>query len=419
MLVALFSFIIICGMCELALRAAHFKPGFRIQSGHFRKVDSLIIRKGFYADSSGIQRISDEAREAARRHIAEKHLPMPPPPNWHGGTYYLPYYYMELQKEHYKSTFKSFIETLDASYSDDSTFVAAVKNYVQDPINSSGFRSIEFKKYPRKTSILLLGDSYTWGHNACNITNSFADLLLAKGYAVYNTGIIATDPAQYLQIAKIFVPLLEPDFVVVNFFMGNDIQYFRRQPQPYMPVFYCTNAGNLVACPDGIYFRSAQEAYDYSLARVSIPAGPAFNRLCSHTVITTLLWNVLDRVGAVDNAEPLYDAYLQKVRAIALQHPYTNVQLKEIKSVTEQHQGRFLLVVIPSPKAKKLIVPEKGNEVFEGLGYHVPPVTKHHYKGHYNDSGHAVHADFIDSLIRTHLRQSLHSSLHQFSVISR
>ena len=85
---------------------------------------------------------------------------------------------------------------------DDAEF--AYLDYATAPVNEEGFKSIAFKKYEtEKTSILLLGDSFTWGLTAVPSFKSFADVLAARGYVVYNTGIVGNDPAYYAAIAKL------------------------------------------------------------------------------------------------------------------------------------------------------------------------------------------------------------------------
>jgi hypothetical protein len=66
---------------------------------------------------------------------------------------------------------------------------------------------------PGKTKVMLVGDSFAWGMSANPVYNSYADFLLAKGYCVYNLGIIGTDPAQYEAVVKKYTPILQPDVI--------------------------------------------------------------------------------------------------------------------------------------------------------------------------------------------------------------
>lgn len=402
-------------LSEFALRASGYKPGFRMNYQYFTPVDSLYELSGFYADSNGILCISQEARQfiSAELHTKNNAKELTPlDATQSAEVFHLPLHFMKLRENNYHSPFKSFLETLDApADAADKEFFNAIKDYTLSPINASGFKSIEFKRYNgKRKSILLLGDSFTWGHSAKNITDCFADLLLTKGYVVYNTGITGVDPAQYLQITKVLVPLLKPDYIVVNFYMGNDIKYFKREPLPYVPVFYCTNAGNLISCPDGIYFMSAKEAYDYSLSNFIIPKGIPFNDFCSRFVLTTLLWKTLVSYGMVDGSIPQFKEYFAQAYRLKTKTPYSDLELREIKKITEAHNGKFLLVVIPSFENGKFHYPQDVPTLFLGIDYFVPPIEKKHYHqktdGHYNSSGHAMHADFIDSLVKSYPLQA-------------
>lgn len=394
---------------EYFLQKQGFKPGYRLYSIYFRPVDSLFSIEGFYADSNGIFCVSQEARAFIASELKTKNSPLELTPykeNQSPEIYSLSEDFIELRDSSYRSEFKSFIERIDME--DDTAereFFAAVKQYVMCPINSNGFKSIEFKKYnSKRKSILLLGDSFTWGHSTSNKTNSFADLLLARGYIVYNAGISGADPAQYLQLSKILIPLLGPDFVVVNFFMGNDIQYFNREPEPYMPVFFSTNAGNLISCPEGIYHRSPEVAYDYTLSVYTIPVeNSIFNRFCSTTAFGTLVWRALAKIGLADVTVPRFMDYTRQIRQVATDKPYADVQLKHIREITQRHSGKFLLIAIPELKGRRFVFPDDIEGLFEGIQYFTPSVKIEDfstYDGHFNDLGSAMYAEFIDSLLR-------------------
>lgn len=403
------SAIVVLIIAEVALRIAGMKPGFRISSQYFTEVDSLYLLKGFIADSNGILCVDSETREYIRSEIATKNskgelLPLDRLQSTE--VYTLPEDYIALRYPEYKSQFKKFLSSLGSEDSSELDFTTAVQEYVKCPINANGFKSIAFKKYASKRkSILLLGDSFTWGHSSSNKTNGFGDLLLTMGYIVYNTGITSTDPAQYLQLAKILIPQLQPDYVVVNFYMGNDIFFFERKPKPFIPVFYCTNAGNLISCPEGIYFYSPQEAYAHTLDVFKIPIGESrLNNFCAKTVIGTLFWRMLAKLNLTDVMLPKYADYYTRVRKLTTPTPYSDKQIKEIKAITERQGGKFFITVIPSLAGNDFLYPNEKQPLLTGISYHVPPITLEHYEhkldGHYNDLGHRMHAEFIDSLIK-------------------
>jgi hypothetical protein len=93
--------------------------------------------------------------------------------------------------------------------------------YIADPI--LGFRlkhDLEIKPTDT-TRILMLGDSFTQGNE---VSQTFSQLLAAKLNAqVINAGIRGGSPLQYYLWLKTEGLKFNPDFVVVNFYLGNDI----------------------------------------------------------------------------------------------------------------------------------------------------------------------------------------------------
>jgi len=407
-LLSLITLVIALSIAECVLRMKGVQPGFKTSVKFFKRVDPLYILEGFHADSNGVFSVSREARQVICNVLQTKQMKEVSINRQQcADVYSLANDFIKIRSESYRSDFKSILEKINSEEdAADKEFSDAVKEYINCPINSNGFKSIEFKKYKgKRKSILLLGDSFTWGHSASNITNGFADLLLAKGYIVYNTGISGADPPQYLRLSQLLIPQLKPDYVVVNFYMGNDIQYFERKPKPFMPLMYITNAGNLFACPEGVYFESAQEAYDFSLAELTIPAEGAFNNVCSKTAIATLLWRSLQK----DDLPPAillprYAGYLKKVKQAATETPYSDIEIEQIKETAEQYEGDFLLIAIPQLKEGKFVFPDSDPRLFKRLEYFVPPVELKHYHqftdGHYNDLGHAMHAEFIETVLK-------------------
>ncbi|MDB5284332.1 MAG: hypothetical protein JWO06_3407, partial [Bacteroidota bacterium] len=178
--------------------------------------------------------------------------------------------------------------------------------YVHCPLNSAGFRSPEFLETVNSApKVLLLGDSYTYGHSTKNKTYSFADLLMTKKYAVYNTGLSAADPPQYLSVARKYIPLIKPQYVVVNICMANDVDYYEKKYRPYQPYYYVTNAGCLDACPRGLNMANANESYQLIRSLIYIPQTSCLNRLCSKTCLATLVWTAFRKIKFGSVTPPL------------------------------------------------------------------------------------------------------------------
>ncbi len=397
---------------EVVLRMFGFHPGYHTNSQYFTPVDSLIEYKGFYTDENGITKIDSLAAINVAKRISTNNRSFDL--NEAGEVNYLSYYFIQFQNGELNNSLYNYYKELNKKSKHLLTeFEKNVLLYIHSPINKDGFRSISFQPYSDdKTSVLLIGDSFTWGHSATNVTNSFADDLLSKGYIVYNTGITATDPTQYLAIAQKYIPILKPDYVIVNFFIGNDILYSKREAKPYQPVFYATNAGILMANSEDMFFPSPKAAYQHVIDNWYIPVKEnIFNRLMAKTSITSLMWKITNPVNLFPDFINLFP-YLDlktKIMHDKLQHekrsktPYCNIELNEIKKICEINNSRYILSSIPEIYKWT----EKRTQDFPGLfgdlNYVEMKVEKSDYvlsNAHFNDKGHAKYATFLDSVIK-------------------
>lgn len=401
-------FIVVIGISifiviEFTLRQfLHIYPGNHTYTKWFKEVDSLKTHQGFTTDSSGIFKVDDGvAKFLSARLQSDSAMSLPKDEtNKNLEVYGLDYQFNNIEKKDcilgklIKSTPKKSVK----DYLD-----SAIISYSKNPINEDGFRSITFKKYPSsKKKILLLGDSFTWGHNAEPIGNSFADYLLSKGFVVFNTAISGSDPEQYLATAEKYTPLLKPDFVIVNFYTGNDVQYFRRKLFPGIPIFYSTNAGNILSCPEGVTFHTAKESYDFAISRITIPYSTLFNRLCSLTSLGTLIWKFANKIGLTNEKHPEYDAIYAEQEKLKQIKPTCNDIIKEIDSLSKKNGASFFLISIPNVESGKLIRAKDIQYLFENIKYLEAPVSETDYiksNFHYNNEGHLKHGKFIEALI--------------------
>ena len=184
------SFIMLLSV-ELALRLTGYQPGKISYSQWFKEVEELSELSGFTTDTNGIFKVDTQYLNLFK-------LQKP----------YTPGYTDSLFKNNYVAEIFSLIDNyhrtdLNNEFSkklahlkqtDLQNIDTSIINYSKNPINKEGFHSLEFIQYKSsKKKVLLLGDSFTWGHSTSNKTNSFANELLAKGYIVYNTGISGAD----------------------------------------------------------------------------------------------------------------------------------------------------------------------------------------------------------------------------------
>jgi len=415
------EFLLLCGsilialiIAEMTLRSLGWQPGQLQEVSYFQPVDSLFVKSGFVADSHGIFKIDATARKTIAKRIDKGKPDYADAES--ANVFSLAGDNLELMNRQKETALTDLYFSLKKRHRQElSTFQKAIVDYVQAPINKHGFKSIAFEDYGNdEPSVLLLGDSFTWGYSASNLYNSFADHLLAKGYTVYNTGITATDAAQYDAVARRYIPLLEPDYVVVNFYLGNDISYYKRDVKPFKAVFYPTNAGNLMACPHSKYFNTAEQAYDFLLNAYFIPEdGNWFDLFMARTVITTKVWPhviyLLSFLGIVDQSY-LNQDYYENIEKSRYDQPYSNQRLKKIKEIAQQNGAQFLLLSLPEVYHNKFREAEDVPDLFGGLSYKEMDVTKSMYDledGHFNDKGHRKYAAFLDSLIRQFERESL------------
>lgn len=391
-----FTLILGLGIAEFILYQMDRKPGVLYNTPWFIEVDSLEPLRGYTADSIGIFKM-----DTSLRYIFN-------PSNYSNADSYQ----QNLENDGVIGTYAGLVKDFDHLRNGKvncnlySTFQkikqkaelnevdSAILEYLNRPINEDGFFSIPFKEYNSKQlKILLIGDSFTWGHTTSNKALSFANELLAAGYVVYNTGISGTDPAQYEAVAEKYIPLLKPDIVVVNFFMGNDISYWQRLVTPYQPVFYPTNAGNLMAFQQGNCFRTPHEAYENALKNLTVPQDKWIRKLASKTNVGTLLWCVWYKLGMT--TLPHYDVVSKKLK------PSCNNEIGTIQGLCQQYDARFELMVIPDYKYDIVKVDEHPY-LFEKIDYRYSNVPKLLYNmedGHFNDKGHRLYAEQLIEII--------------------
>lgn len=367
-------------LLEIGLRIFGLEQGQLYKSKWIKKVDKLEIENTYIADSFGIFTVNNNTLNNSIQN---------------GGNEISALYH-----DHnltINNAFNQFIKKIE-SQQQQTEFEKAVLEYNLNPVNQDGFYSIPFKQFPNETrkKVLLLGDSFTWGHSTKNKTNSFANELLAKGYIVYNTGISGTDVAQYEAIAKKYIPKLQPDIVILNFYMGNDIVYYKRELKANHPVYYSTNAGNIMAFQNGTEFYSAHEAYNNVLKQMYITPSNWRQKIVCHSRVLTQVWRIWLHLGLTTNL----NNFEQKT---PLQKPACNKEIENIISICQNNNAEFKLMVIPDYLYGKTNVKDFPY-LFENLDYTMSSITKNNYKmsdGHFNDIGHYEYALFIDFLIKS------------------
>ncbi len=331
-------------IAEVFLRFRGYAPGKHTPNQWFSMVDTLWVKEGFMADSLGIFRISNQAKSSVWQMMeldSFLHLP-----NQSSEAFCNARDAIQLKRGEISGELESAYrkaKLIDQSRTSD--WQQAVVALVDSALNPDGFRSIPFRRMVNdKPSVLLSGDSFTYGFSASSLHNSFADLLLARDYTVCNSGITGTDIAQYLA----YLPILNPEIVIVNVFLGNDIVDHERTVCPGRPVFFPSNAGNLVSCPQCVTFNNPQEAYEHSLHNLYIQedAG-ALAQFMSLLSMTSTLWGMLWKNGFINYHDSIAADYHRKVEAKKRNPPFCRNGLQRIESASTANGARCIISVIP------------------------------------------------------------------------
>ena len=201
--------------------------------------------------------------------------------------------------------------------------------------NADGFRGNPFTPVAGlRPTLLLVGDSFTWGASAKPLENSFADRLGAAGYHVYNAGIPGTGPAQYARLVDKYVPRLKPTATAVFLFLGNDVNATFETLQPYRDLHYVTNFGFLRGYDDrGHYFHDGREAFDYLRKRYCGCIDSPLDAFLYHSALGTLADRLLGGSGRLP-----YDPDRRWLQA----------ELNRMGATCRQNGSQFFLFLIPT-----------------------------------------------------------------------
>ena len=432
-------------LAEGFMRLMGWQPGLLFNYTWLKKVDTLKVRPDYFADEFGIQKVTPYAQkkvaEAVQTPLGELNFMgfregdelLPDMEklcvDFHilhrnytaqqigeaGRRYGIDEESLKVMQQHLANSefFQKIAQLQQAKQL--SSFEQALLNYSASPINADGFRSIAFEQYDTvQTKVLLLGDSFTWGRSAEPLFNSYADILLARNWVVYNTGIVCTDPAQYADIAHRYIPALLPDVVCINYYAGNDDMYLPRETEARKPAFHFTNAGLFYAQPLG-YYMPPKEAYAYYLNTISLPEADdkLVNGFFAATVLGSRFWHFMETKGWVNSHNSANDAFLE--RAIQpLEKPVSGRYIEHIAEICEQNGAKLLLNIIPvyldlnkgGVAYDSISVDEKFyGEVFGDIPFDYPRnLTPGDYVGmgddHFNTSGAKKYADFLERRIK-------------------
>ena len=219
-------------------------------------------------------------------------------------------------------------------------------------INSLGYRGGEFDPCKREQfRILVVGDSFTFGHG-CTAEETYASVLervlagerSGREVEVINAGYAACNypDTYYLYLKKIGLEL-EPDLVIVGFFMGNDVDRQGKSPHKWVDVD-----------PEGLPLRIAgtsahvEDGYWVANRRAGRYRFPVVRD--SH-----LAQAVLSAVSRVRRREagraPIYNELMYRQNYLERTEAAVDVVqglFSAMKTSVEERGGRLVVVMIPA-----------------------------------------------------------------------
>lgn len=393
-------------LVEFVLALVGYQPGVVVYNYGFTPVDELVAYKGYEADQLGILHIDSKARRFNQKYIEKGQIDLKL-------AFYMKLVYdscdytayavgrdfLELRQGSLNTHFSQFASTLRAKKSF-TEIERAYIDYLDSPINEDGFRSIAFKNHPTtRKKVLLLGDSFTWGIGTENLSSSFADELSCKGFAVYNSGITGVGMAQYAGIAETYAPIIQPDVVVVNVFLGNDIVEHRIDLKPNVPEYFRTNAGTLLTAPHGKYVYTAKDAYDRIIDQSLIPKQLSWvNWLSSQTRITTLIWESMKNMGLIRKpASKSAEEYWKFVNETKVGYQINYDRLAQIKATCDRIGCQMIVSIIPEDSDIQVSAAEVKKRLAGYPYVMISGLTAADYGNghHFNDQGNRKYANFL------------------------
>jgi lysophospholipase L1-like esterase len=291
-------------------------------------------------------------------------------------------------------------------------------------INSDGFRSPEFfddsSSARNALTVMILGDSFTWGASATPITDSFPDALRKAGYRVHNLGIPGIGPRQYQRMADEYLPRLKPDVVVVALFLGNDFLDAQWEPPRGRPPYYVIEGGDWIPTIDenGNYIESVEVAYEHFHNKFG-----KIRRFLRETALGTLVIKLYRLVMAwtyvsssvengwawVADADAADKRYAGDEEELLRRYEVTYQAIRHIRILASRLGAEYFTLVIPTLGPGCLSSSDFSLETQKKMLADFRPVyadlSADHYRPmpdcHLNNAGHLVIARRLEQVLRT------------------
>jgi lysophospholipase L1-like esterase len=293
-------------------------------------------------------------------------------------------------------------------------------------VNSKGFRSPEFfsdlASEREKLTVMILGDSFTWGASASPINESFPDVLRKAGYRVHNLGIPGIGPRQYQRMADEYLPRLKPDVVVVALYLGNDFLDGQWEPPPGRPPYYVLEGGAWIPTVDenGNYIESVEMAYEHfhnKFGRIrrfmrETAVGTLVIKLYRRAMSGTSMSNILTKAGewfAINNAEAVQPPHAIDEEQLLRRYEITYDALRHIRALTREVGAQYFTLVIPALGPGCLwsadFSLDRQKTILDGFQPVYSDLSIDHYIAipdcHLNNAGHLLIARRLERLLDT------------------
>lgn len=271
-----------------------------------------------------------------------------------------------------------------------------VANHARDAsvINKNGYRTPPFDDPKRgRTTLMFLGDSFTWGDYARPLSEAFPDVVRRAGYQVHNLGIGGVGVRQYRAEAALYVPQLKPDAVCVMFYPGNDFEY---EPpiRPGFPRYYATDVALLPALTDD---------------GQPIPLEQSIKQFYGHYGPGPVAW--LRRQMAKSSFIQIASGWARPETAFETRVATAKEELRAIKEIAWENGARFFLFILwvrNGTSAPECYTANTASQFKEFAPVALPPMDESLYppwpEYHYNTEGHGrVGAFIVEELKRAGL----------------
>lgn len=263
-------------------------------------------------------------------------------------------------------------------------------DYIAQDLPSNGYR------------ILTLGDSFTWGASA-SIGNGWVETLqkgLGQEASIWNVGIAGSATGQAIASAKEFIPLMQPDLVILGFFendffenlypLDNIVRLRVRDKDVFVYGYSLDSEFNPTQLSEqNLFFRAIGQPASQNELEI----------LLRQTSLGALGVNVLNNLVN----RPIRDSNEESVQR-------TRAYLAELNQTVESLGSR--LVVLSIPSLNDYPTPSRTLNDFRGIASEVglevidvySLLNDTHYKpspeGHWTDEGHLIAGAKVTECVR-------------------